>query len=39
VARVRDAGGCTPADYRAGITVFDEVRAVATRIARDFPQI
>jgi NAD(P)-dependent dehydrogenase (short-subunit alcohol dehydrogenase family) len=39
VERVRDAGGRTPAAYRADFAVLDEVRQVGERIAGEFEHI
>jgi NAD(P)-dependent dehydrogenase (short-subunit alcohol dehydrogenase family) len=39
VAAVRDAGGRTPADYRADFAVLDEVRAAGARIAADHERV
>jgi NAD(P)-dependent dehydrogenase (short-subunit alcohol dehydrogenase family) len=39
VSRVREAGGSTPASYRADFAVLDEVRAVGAAIAADYERV
>ncbi len=39
VAQVRDAGGRTPASYRADFAVLDEVRAVGAALAAEYERI
>jgi len=39
VSRVRDAGGRTPASYRADFAVFDEVRAAGAAVAAEHERV